>query len=315
MSGVPRHVLWRNAYRERRFLRHLSEVELQQRVRDVMLNMMVLTPGARIGLGSVQDPEAQRWMIRWTQVLEEMQIRYGPPPNGFTNGFLRQEPFPDFAGDLGRKAASTFASRKLDPEQTLIKYGSAKYMAALLSKGRARIQPASFFKANHLNSAIQDDELSLRLSLVVSRDEITSLVQNPQDVSENAGDHALHLNYGADGDFWLYCVTQSLEPRLFVDFNASACVIIKNKKAFSDRLGQAAASQIVSCSYACGKAVYVDPHQPDSANIRIQFAKHFRYTYQREYRFAWIPERPTRALAPVDIEMGPLDDIAILVEL
>lgn len=315
MSGVPRHVLWRNAYRKSRFLRHLSEVELQQRVRDVMLNMMVLTPDALIGLGSVQDPEAQRWMIRWTQVLEEMRIRYGPYPNGFTNGFIQQEPFPDFAGELGKKAANVFASCKLDPEQTLIKYGNPQYMAALLTEGCARIQPASFFKANHLNGAIQDDELSLRLSLVVSRDEIASLVQNPQDASENVGDHAIQLNYGASSDYWLYCVTQSLEPRLFVDFNAGACVIIKNKKAFSDRLEHAAASRMASCRYACGKAVYVDPNQPDSANIRIQFAKHFRYTYQREYRFAWMPEKSTKALAPVDVEMGSLDDIAILVEL
>lgn len=280
-----------------------------------MLNMMVLTPDALVGLGSVQDPEAQRWMIRWTQVLEEMRIRYGPYPNGFTNGFIQQESPPDFAGELGKKAANVFTSHKLDPGQTLIKYGNPQHMTALLTRGCARIQPASFFKANHLNGAIQDDELSLSLSLVVSRDEIASLVQNPQDVSENVGDHTIQLNYGAGSDYWLYCVTQSIEPRLFVDFNARACVIIKNKKAFSDRLEHAVASRMASCRYACDKAVYVDPNQPDSANIRIQFAKHFRYTYQREYRFAWMPEKPAKELAPVDVEMGPLDDIAILVEL
>jgi hypothetical protein len=315
MSEVQRHVLWREAYKKNRFLRHLSQPELQQRVRDVMLNMMVLTPNALIGLGSTQEPEAQHWMIRWTQVLEEMQLRYGPFPSGFTNGFIRQEPFPDFVGALGKKAAHVFASLKLDPEQTLIKYGKPQHMAALLAQGRARIQPASFFSGSHLNGAIRDDELSLSLSLVVSRGEVVSLVRNPQDVPATAGDQVLQLNYEASSDYWLYCVTQSHEPRLFVDFDASACVIIKNKKAFSDRLEHAAASKMADSTYACGKAVYVDPHQPDSADFRVQFAKHFRYTYQREYRFAWMPYEPAKALEPVDVEMGPLDDIATLVEL
>lgn len=315
MERIPRHELWRKAYDRNRFFRHLSEAELQQRVRDIVRNMLILTPDARIGLGSPEDPDTVRWMVRWTHVLQEMQLRYGPYPNGFTNGFIREDPLPDFVGELGRKAAGVFASRKLDPRNTFIKYGKAEYMAALLSRGQARIQPASFFKAMHLNGAVRDDELSLPLSLVLSRDDVVSLVQNPQDVPENAGDQVVRLSYEANADYWLYCVTLSIEPRLFVDFDATACVIIRNPQAFSDRLRRAAASRMIAHAYSSGNAVYVDPHQPESARIDVHFAKHFRYSYQCEYRFAWIPELPSQALEPIDVEMGPLDDIAELVEL
>ncbi|AHY58964.1 hypothetical protein [Stenotrophomonas rhizophila] len=309
------HEMWRQAYGENRFLRHLSEDELQQRVRDVVLNMITLTPQAKIGLGSPKDPEAQRFMLKWTQVLEEMKLRYGPYPNGFTNGFIREQPLSDFVGELGRKAASVFAALDLDPRNSLVKYGKSEHMAALLSQGNARIQPASFFKASHLNGAVRDDELSLALSIVVSRADLVALVKNPHDVPNNSGDQVLRANHTAEGDYWLYCVTQSVEPRLFCDFEAQACLIIRNKKAFAERLRQAADYQIPSSEYSCGDAMYVDPHQPETARISVPFAKHFRYTYQREYRFAWIPRVPAQALSPVDLTMGALDDIATLVEL
>lgn len=309
------HEMWRKAYNENRFLRHLSEYELQQRVRDVVLNMITLTPQAKIGLGSPEDPEAQRFMLKWTQVLQEMQLRYGPFPNGFTSGFIREQPLPDLVGELGRKAANVFAALDLDPRNSLVKYGKSEHMAALLSQGNARIQPASFFKASHLNGAVRDDELSLALSIVVSRDDLVALVKNPHDVPKNSGDQVMHANHTEEGDYWLYCVTQSVEPRLFVDFEAQACVIIRNKKAFAERLRQAADSQTPSAEHSCGDAIYVDPHQPENAHISVPFAKHFRYTYQREYRFAWIPRVPTQALSPIDLTMGALDDIATLVEL
>jgi len=309
------HEVWRQAYDENRFLRHLSEYELQQRVRDVVLNMITLTPEAKIGLGSPDDPGTQRFMLKWTQVLQEMQLRYGPYPNGFTNGFMREQPPPDFVGELGCKAANVFASLELDPRNSLVKYGKREHMAALLGQGSARIQPASFFRASHLNGAVRDDELSLALSIVVSRDELIALVKNPSDVPKDSGDQVLHATHTAESDYWLYCVTQSVEPRLFVDFEAQACVIIRNKKAFAERLRQSADSQMASSRYSCANAIYVDPHQPETARISVPFAKHFRYTYQREYRFAWIPSVPTQALSPIDITMGALDDIATLVEL
>lgn len=312
---MARHMHWRKAYERNRFCRHLPETDLQQRIRDIVLNMMVLTPGALIGLGSPDDPEAQRWMVRWTQVLHEMQLRHGPYPNGFTDGFMQEKPIPDFVGELGRKAARVFADRKLDPDKTLIKYGKPEHLGALLSRGLARVQPASFFMSSDLNGAVGDDELNLAISLVLSREEIIGVVQNPQDVPPDAGDQVFEYSYRSESDYWLYCVTRSHEPRLFVDFDATACVVIKNRDAFAQRLQRAASLRLPATTALAGVAMYVDPHQPDTARIQVPLAKHFRYTYQKEYRFAWLPTVASPKLAYVDIEMGPLDDIAELVEL
>jgi hypothetical protein len=39
-------------------------------------------------------PEGEAWMVLFTHLLEEFGLRYGPYPNGFTNGFMRSAPMP-----------------------------------------------------------------------------------------------------------------------------------------------------------------------------------------------------------------------------
>jgi hypothetical protein len=50
---------------------------------------------AKIGLLPIDDVSGV-WMEKWTHVLEEMQLRHGPYPSGFTRNILHSEPLPDF---------------------------------------------------------------------------------------------------------------------------------------------------------------------------------------------------------------------------
>jgi len=59
------------------------------------------------------DLEGVRGMELWTHVLEEMALRHGPYPNGFTRDILHSEPFPDFVGDLGKKPLRFFRQEDL----------------------------------------------------------------------------------------------------------------------------------------------------------------------------------------------------------
>jgi hypothetical protein len=54
---------------------------------------------------------------------------------------------------------------------------------------------------------------------------------------------------------------------------------------------------------------------PETANVFVPLAKPFGYSYEDEYRFAWIPPAGTPALTHLDIELGGLADIAELVVL
>ena len=167
-------------------------------------------------------------MELWTHVLEEMALRHGPYPAGFTRDILHSEPFPDLVGELAQKAAAVLSARGLQPGQVFIKFGKAKHMRSLVERGALRVQSASYYVMPDHTGAVRDDELSLPMSLSLTREDVIKVVLNPQDVPDHPIDQRLDITYKAGTDYWLYCVTTSVEPRLFVDFNADACVIIKD---------------------------------------------------------------------------------------
>lgn len=105
---MPRHEQWRAQYRASRYGRHLSQEELNRRIRDLLINIVRLTPEAKIGVGLINEVNTHWWML-WTHALEEMSLRHGPYPSGFTRDILHSEHFPDFVSELAKKAASVLS--------------------------------------------------------------------------------------------------------------------------------------------------------------------------------------------------------------
>lgn len=301
-------------YRANRYCRHLDQKELNQRIRDVFLNNLRLTPDAKVGLPPM-GPGGMRWMEVWTHVLEEMSLRHGPYPNGFTRDILHLEPFPDLVGELGKKAAAVLASKGLRSGDVFIKFGKAEHMKALLEHGAMRVQPASYYATPDHNGAIRDDELSLPLSLSLTRDNIIEVALNPQDVPDGLIGQRLDITYKAGADYWLYCVTTSVEPRLFVDFQADSCVIIKDKERFNRLVTLQSAVKFPNTDHSHGKAIYIDPLRPLTAVIDVPMSKHFRYEYQNEHRFVWRPLNRMANSPFVELELGSLESFAELVVL
>jgi hypothetical protein len=311
---LPRHIAQRRQYDLRRYARHLSQSELNLRIRDVFLNLLRVNPEAKIDIGPI-TAESSIWMEKWTHVLEEMQLRHGPFPSGFTREILHSEPFPDFASDLARRAAARLSWLGLKRGDVFIKFGKRVYMERLHEIGALRIQPASYFAQPDHNGAVRDDELTLNMAVALTRGDIVKLVRNPQDVPSDALEQRVDVKFQSPTDYWLYCVTNSVEPRLFVDFNADSCVIIKDRQRFTTMLREASQSRLADAVMRDETAVYVDPLLPSSANIIVPFMKHFRYTYQDEYRFIWLPNAPTQTVAHVDLQIGSLQEFSDLIVL
>lgn len=307
---LPRHIIWRRSYDAQRYAFHLSQEELNLRIRDIVLNLMNLNLEAKIDFGPVTEERAV-WVEKWTHMLEEMQLRYGAFPAGFTRDILHSTPFPNYASELADNAAKRLTSMRPRRRNVLIKFGKATHMKRLYESGSARIQPASFFAQAGYNEAIRDDELQRFILLELNRDDVVRVVKNPQDVPDTVP-ALVQVNVQFPTDYWLYCVTCSTGPRLFVDFDADACVIIYDADEFSHRLHRAGSALATSVA-SRGRVSYLDPLLPSTAKIHVPFFKHFRYTYQNEYRFCWFPQIGTKKLPQLDIEIGPLRDIADLV--
>lgn len=311
---IARHEHWRHVYREHRYCEHLTKDELDERISNIMTNMLLLTPEAKIGLSAIEDGGGL-WMELFTHVLEEMVLRHGPYPNGFSKDIFQNSPLPDFTGELGKKAAKVVSARNLRSGQFLIKYGDPMHMKHLIEDGNIRVQSASFYRSTEHNEAVRDDETALLMSLRLTRDDIIKIVKNPEDVPENINSQRLDFSHIYQSDYWLYCMTESAQPRLFVDFDATACVVISNREEFIKRISTAMSKHKPGIKFRAGLTEYVDPLLPNKGIIDVPISKHFKYTYQKEYRIIWEQKENHDTLGHIDLNIGCIADIAELIAL
>lgn len=274
--------------------------------------MLVVNSDAKISLHPIET-EGAYWLEIWTHALEEMSIRHGPFPSGFTRDILHSESIPDLAGDLAERAANVLTT--YNNSNTLIKFGKPKYMEDLHNSGLLRVQSASYYSKPDHNGAVRDDELALEYSIRLTEDQIRKLVINPDDVPRNAQPQRVDIRFENNSDYWLYCLTQTPQARLFVDFDATACVVIHDVAKFSQMIIGKFAAKNPNTTARHGKVTYIDPLLPRSSSINVPISKHFRYSYQKEYRFIWYPELPSHNLSCVDLELGNLKTISTLIQL
>ena len=313
ITGTPRHEMWRQQYRDNRYARHLSRSELNKRIRDILLNLLIVTPEAKIGMPP--NERSASWLEKWTHVLEEMELRYGPHPAGFGKDILHSEPFPDFVSELAEKAAKRMSAFGLKRGEAFIKFGQREFMQRLYQHGRLRIRSASYYSNMEHNGALRDDELTFKLSLALRHTETGHIIDIYNAATDISRDKRVDITFSAPSDYWIYCVTASIEPRLFGDFEADACVIIRDREVFKRRLKTATEAISVDALMLDGPAIYVDPIIPNSSSPFIPLTKYFGYAYQDEYRIFWLPPKRRENLAYLDIEIGCLEDISEVIVL
>jgi hypothetical protein len=315
LPTLPRHVMWRRLYDDNRYGRSLTDLELKQRIDDLIYNLLTLTSDGKLGIIRMDNRDNTAIAEKLTHMLEEMQLRHGPYPAGFDGSSLKGR-LAGFASAVAREAGGRFSSIS-STGGMLVKFGKKQYMESLINFGSMRIQPASYFLSKEHNAAIRDDEQRFGFTVTLERDEVVKLVKNPQDVPEIIPDQRVDFNAIFGTDYWVYCLTTAISDRLFIDFEADSCVIVKNPGEFRKRLQRVTeVHSILSRAEMRGdSAKYLDPLFPSIGLPDIPFVKHFKYAYQKEHRFCWIPRSPLPPLSHVDIEIGNLRGIADIVEL
>jgi hypothetical protein len=316
---MARGDVWRLQYRRDRYALHLSHAELAQRFNDLLLNLLTVTPngiGFRSGEISLDEisNESTIWMEKITHVFEEFKLRYGPYPAGLQGTVPPVSKIPEFASELARKAARRLEALGADPSDVFIKFGKRKYMEMLCGRGTLRIQPATYFAATGHNEAVKDDELTIEASLDLSREEVIALVSNPQEVAALPRQR-VDVKLQLESDYWLYCLSSSLVPRLFIDYVADACVVIRDRSRFTSMLQKASLQKLSGTTMSYSVVEYIDPLLPRSLTVPVAFSKHLRYAYQNEHRFCWFPPHPINRAMHCDVEIGSLREFSDLIVL
>jgi hypothetical protein len=305
------HKVWRQQYRSRRYLEFMTFAELVRRTEDVLLNSLTLNRDLKIGLYP-SDEEAGYWAEMFTHILEECVLR-----NFHYRELLREvdrsiTPKYDWPGL--QEAVSAIGVTKLQTGNFLLKYGKEQYLRPMLDAGSVRISPASFYDDPSLNSAIRDTELELSLYSLSS--EITLTRLDPvtgKEIGQIESEGYIERSFQAPSNYYVYCLANMFSPRMFGDFEADSCVVIHRPPEFIGLLNHAFKEKISGWTCLAELVNYIDPFNTREFRPELYFSKHFRYTYQKEYRVVWLPPTSQTKLEPVFLELGNLHEYCELV--
>jgi hypothetical protein len=296
----------RQQYRSHRYLDHLTEEELRQRAKDIFCNSLTLTNEGKIGLHPPKR-EGEYWMLLWTHVLEEFVLRYGPYPAGFTNGFIKKAQIPKPTWPEIPKAVDAIKDLNLRYGKYSVRYDKYHHLLTAIERGLIRIAPASSYDDPSLNPATRDTELEKSISIHPSEiniellDRITGRLKAPLRPLGN-----VTYTLRSPTDYYVYCLSCAYLPRLFDDFEADSCLIILQPKRFIEAVLESFPKKMGGWAGIGSSVSYYDPTTARAKKLSPWFSKHFRYSYQREYRIVWLPPRPKKKLAPIYLELGSL---------
>lgn len=311
---MKRHEFWRQQYRLRRYMEHLKEHDLQQRARDVLNNLILLNEESKISLPKISN-ESEKWMILWTHVLEEFVIRFGPYPNGFTTGFMKNVRIPDPGSALAPKAANAVKTTALPAGDYLFKYGKSQHLKQALYEKQIRISPASSYDDPSLNPAIRDKELELSVRPSPSELKMKAYDGKTGEYKGDIRPKNFVLTAQSKTNYYVYCLSLSFAPRLFLDFDADACLVIRKPSEFQEIILSSFESRLRDWSGVGQKVTYIDPLNCSIKDIDVYSSKDFCYTYQKEYRFIWLPPKAMQSIDHVFIEVSNIEEYCYLVDI
>lgn len=302
---MTNHEMWRNNYRVKRYMKYLSKDELEQRAKDIFTNLIVLQADEKIGLRPINNVGVY-WMVIFTELLEEFRLRYGNYPNGFESGFIKEANIPN-PKDVNKtkKAIDEIGGIK---EKSIYKYGKLIHMKDMIEYGKIRVSPASSYNDSSLSPAIYDDELNFEISRL--SEEITLWNETKNCEIKPLG--SIKCKSSLNTNYYVQCFSTAYSFREFSDFEYDACVVILDIARFIELVENEVKKQIQNYIFIPQAVEYIDPLKPHK-KPDVFFSKHFRYTYQNEFRFIWVPEVPLMELEPFFIEIGNMHEYAKLV--
>ncbi|WP_295930954.1 hypothetical protein [uncultured Xanthomonas sp.] len=308
------YMRWYEEYRERPYLRDISDEVVVQRARDLISNILTLEPNGKIGC--VQgDAQAGNFLWRlFSHLLEESRLRTGSHQGLFIKHGLKDTLAPKPTAPNGPASDAILRLLKNKPkERYLFKFGESKWMQALLERGELRIAPASLYNDDSLGAAIADDELSYDLATSAFEDDLLSLNPFKTRLVDTFGPPELKpQKITMETNYYVWCASFGLNLRLFDDFNADSVLVIRNAGEFSRRILKALQPHLHGWRFAPCAVHYFDPYHPSKKTQSVFTCKHFKYLYQEEFRYVFLPTSPTKSLTPIFLKLGPLNDIAEL---
>ncbi|MFV0297424.1 MAG: hypothetical protein ACK5JT_15015, partial [Hyphomicrobiaceae bacterium] len=280
---LKRHETWRHEYASFPYLLGAPDDRLGSRFKDVFINQTELNSDAKIGLLPIGEEHS--FMPKFTHLLEEYGLRTGglPPPEVMA---AATAPTAKYFENGEPIATKIFRGYVAPTTPFTVKYGRREFLEPMLSTGRLRICPASYYNDASHNAAVKDDEIHRTFFIPTFRECLKGIHHTVfQGHRIEYGDDDIVLPVEAP-DYFLLSLCDSIYYRMPTDFDADAALIIREPVKFAQRVISAFLARYPDWKPHYGPVTYYDPYR-DFTKMRVhQMSKHFGYAYQREVRIA-----------------------------
>lgn len=175
--------------------------------------------------------------------------------------------------------------RHPNASDVLYRYDQRRYLDSIISDGSIRLRPASNFDELDGDSARRDAECAKSAFLPGKHTHVTSAdgrrIAVLGDVKRKVG----------LPNYYLFCMATDWDRELAGDFSGSdGCLVISNTAEFISRIESVGRIEFPNWLFHHNPVEYFDPSE-SFAGERIDpaLSKDFKFAYQREYRFVWMP--------------------------
>ena len=268
---------WLEEYRTSRDYAHLTEEQLCGRYASLLENTIEFNDS---GSAFVARSALPYWSKRLCWTEEELRLR------SLTERIAELQ-----QRELARPRPRVAAARSLwssieIPEfgSYILKFGQRQHVEEMLSKGRFRVAPAAWYNDPSLNPALRDNELVAQVFFPRGSRLSVKIEGEYQEIPGIVGPlcHNRHCE-----NFYVFCAAGRFDPRLFDEFQADACLLVRDLQDFGLALIRGCASVAGMTQAAHGSVHYLDPLHPDEAVHLVEMTNDFRYEYLKEWRIAW----------------------------
>jgi hypothetical protein len=114
---------------------------------------------------------------------------------------------------------------------------------------------------------------------------------------------------------YLLCLTKCYDPNRYADYDADACVEMRDIRQFMDRLKQQVSRTMHGWSVGATSVEYFNPNFPltNSDLFRLICSKDNHYEWQAEYRVVLYNPDDPGSVDRIEVNIGPLTDICRIV--
>lgn len=298
---------WQVEYYRHPYFVRANEESYFQRFCDVSLNQFYLSAEGEIAhIDVLQDDSSL--MKKFTCLLEEQSLR-----EGITSRLSQaiSDPINEYFLDGGPVGVKLF--KDVVPPKTpyLVKFSTKEFIKQMLHHGRFRISPASLYSKGNLLFAQQDLETE-RDFIVPCYDRALLGYKSVkiQGKTYNIEEEEPVITTSVQ-DYYLLSLCTDLDRRMPTDFDSDTALIIKDRRKFQRLVFGELQKKLIDWNFSSGDVDYYDPYLDYKKYKELERTKHFRFQYQKEYRFLARSSKPISIdLEPFLFNIGPMNDYA-----